>query len=291
MSPGGARGTGERIAAARKLHRMTQAELAEAAAISVSLLRKIEQGTRPVTPGVWSSIARTLGLDSSVPANDARSAGSRVSAAIPHIRSALDCYDLPDDGPIPPLPDLRAATEKATVHRLAAQYTSLADTLPELIAELTRAAHSHTGHDQETAFGLLTLAYRAADAICDKFGYPDLPPARSSRCAGQPHDPVIRRSSGWPRTCVPRRFSRTSAPPQGSAHSMPRACRWLRPAPATHSPSTDLCTCAPASSPHALACPKLRNPIWPKRAMPAATSLTPCTAGPRSGLRACGYTR
>ena len=52
MSPGGARGTGERIAAARKLHRMTQAELAEAAAISVSLLRKIEQGTRPVTPGV-----------------------------------------------------------------------------------------------------------------------------------------------------------------------------------------------------------------------------------------------
>jgi hypothetical protein len=153
---------------------MTQADLAEAAAISLSLLRKIEQGTRPVTPGVWSSIARTLGLDSSESADDARSAGSRVSAAIPHIRCALDCYDLPDDGPIPLLPDLRAATEKATAHRLAAQYTSLADTLPELIAELTRAAHSHTGHDQETAFGLLALAYRAADAICDKFGYPDL---------------------------------------------------------------------------------------------------------------------
>jgi len=174
MSPGGARGTGERIAAARKLRRMTQAELAEAAAISVSLLRKIEQGTRPVTPGVWSSIARALGLDISESADDAWSAGSRVSAAIPHIRCALDCYDLPDDGPIPPLPDLRAATGKATACRLAAQYTSLADTLPELIAELTRAAHGHTGHDQETAFGLLALAYRAADAICDKFGYPDL---------------------------------------------------------------------------------------------------------------------
>jgi hypothetical protein len=34
--------------------------------------------------------------------------------------------------------------------------------------------HSYTGHDQETAFGLLALAYRAADAISDKFGYPDL---------------------------------------------------------------------------------------------------------------------
>jgi hypothetical protein len=89
-------------------------------------------------------------------------------------RCALDCYDLPDDGPIRPLPDLRAATEQITVCRLAARYTSLADTLPDLIAELTRAANSYNGHDQETAFGLLALTYRAADAICDKFGYCDL---------------------------------------------------------------------------------------------------------------------
>jgi hypothetical protein len=39
---------------------------------------------------------------------------------------------------------------------------------------LTRAAHGSTGHDQDTVFGLLALAYRAADALCDKFGYPDL---------------------------------------------------------------------------------------------------------------------
>jgi transcriptional regulator with XRE-family HTH domain len=152
---------GERVAAARKLHRMTQAQLAEAAAISVSLLRKIEQGSRPVTPGVWSSITRTLGLQTATATDEARSAGSRVSAAIPHIRRALDCYDLPDDGPIAPLADLRAAAERATARRLAAHYTSLADTLPDLITELTRAAHGYTGRDQETAFGLLALAYRA----------------------------------------------------------------------------------------------------------------------------------
>jgi transcriptional regulator with XRE-family HTH domain len=165
---------GERIAAARKLRRMTQAELAQAAVISVSLLRKIEQGSRPVTPAVWSSIARILALDSANPDDEARSAGHRVSAAIPHIRCALDCYDLPDDGPIAPLTDLRAATEKITAHRLAAHYTRLAEALPSLIAELTRAAHGYTGHDQDTAFGLLALAYRAADALGDKFGYPDL---------------------------------------------------------------------------------------------------------------------
>jgi transcriptional regulator with XRE-family HTH domain len=165
---------GEQIAAARKLHRMTQAELAEAAAISVSLLRKIEQGSRPVTATVRSSIARTLGLDNAESSIVARSAGSRVAAAIPHIRSALDCYDLPDDSPLAPLADLRAATNKATTRRLAAHYTSLADTLPQLITALTHAAHSYTGHDQDTAFGLLALAYRAADALCDKFGYLDL---------------------------------------------------------------------------------------------------------------------
>jgi transcriptional regulator with XRE-family HTH domain len=174
VSPGGGHGMGERIAATRKLRRMTQAQLAEAAAISVSLLRKIEQGSRPVTPGVWSSIARALGLGTATAADEARSADRRVSAAIPHIRCALDCYDLPDDGPIAPLADLRAATEKATARRLAAHYASLADTLPGLISELTRAAHGHTGRDQETAFGLLALAYRAADGLCDKFGYPDL---------------------------------------------------------------------------------------------------------------------
>ena len=174
MSPGGTRGMGERIAAARKLRRMTQVELAKAAAISVSLLRKIEQGTRPVTPAAWSSIARTLALDSSEPTDEVRVVGSRVRAAIPDIRCALDCYDLPEDGPTPPLPDLRASTDQATARRLAAQYTSLAETLPTLIAGLTRAVHRYTGHDQETAFGLLALAYRAADAICDKYGYPDL---------------------------------------------------------------------------------------------------------------------
>jgi len=165
---------GGRIAAARKLRRMTQAQLADASAISLSLLRKIEQGSRPATPGVWSSIARALGLETATAVDDARSADSRVSAAIPRIRCALDCYDLPDDGPIAPLVDLRAEAEKATTRRLAAHYASLADTLPELISELTRAAHGYTGRDQETAFGLLALAYRAADALCDKFGHPDL---------------------------------------------------------------------------------------------------------------------
>jgi len=153
---------------------MTQRQLAEAAAISTSLLRKIEQGTRPATPAVVSSIARALDLDGSDVTGKADLAATRVRMAIPHIRRTLACYDLPDDGPIQPLPELRTATEAATARRLAAQYTKLADALPSLIAGLTRAVHSYTGHEQQSAFALLTLAYRSADAICDKYGYADL---------------------------------------------------------------------------------------------------------------------
>lgn len=194
MSPGAAQGVGQRIAAARKLRRMTQPQLAHAAAISASLLRKIEQGTRSVTPAVWASIARVLGLDDPHSLSDMRSAGSRVGTAIPHIRYALDCYDLPDGGPIPPLSDLRAATERATGYRLAAQYSGLADTLPDLVAGLTRAVYGYNGRDQEIAFGLLVLAYRAADAICDKFGYTDLSGRATDRMrwsAARSGDPVL----------------------------------------------------------------------------------------------------
>lgn len=174
MSPQNPRSAGERIATARKLRRMTQEQLAQAAAVSTSLLRKIEQGTRPATPAVMTSIERALNRDDLEETRNASPAGTRVGAVIPQIRRALDCHDLPDDGPVLPLSDLRAATQTATDRRLAAQYASLAGSLPALMAGLTRAAHSRTGHEQQTVFGLLVLAYRAADAICDKYGYTDL---------------------------------------------------------------------------------------------------------------------
>src|SRR6266568_4020643 len=102
---------GSRIAVARKSHRLTQWQLAQRAAISVSLLRKIEQGNRPLTPTVRRSIADTLGLDDLLSAQGSHLASSRVHASIPDIRIALDSYDLPKDGPLLPLHELQALTE------------------------------------------------------------------------------------------------------------------------------------------------------------------------------------
>jgi transcriptional regulator with XRE-family HTH domain len=164
----------DRIALARKASRMTQQQLAEAALISVSLLRKIEQGTRAATPAVLESIARSLHVDTSQLSGDRHPDTDRVQQAILPIRCALDCYDLPEEGPARPLDDLRAATELATARRLASQYIRLADTLPGLLTELHLAAHTHDGHRREIAFALLVMAYRAADAIADKYGFTDL---------------------------------------------------------------------------------------------------------------------
>ena len=290
MSPSVGHSMSERIITARKLRRMTQAQLADAAAISVSLLRKIEQGSRPATPAVWSSIARTLGLDNTESADGARSAGSRVSAAIPHIRCALDCYDLPDDGPIAPLADFRAATEQVTVRRLAAHYTRLAETIPELITELTRAAHGYTGHDQESVFGLLALAYRAADALCDKFGYPDLS-ARTIElmrwAAARSGDPMLAGVAAYVRA---ETFFSNQRPAAGLRALEAASSHWPLAIRVRRWPFMDRCTCARVSWLLALACQRSAPRIWPRRATSAVTCLTPLTTERPSVRRAYGYT-
>ncbi len=52
----------------------------------------------------------------------------------------------------------------------------------------------------------------------------------------------------------------------GSAASIPRSLRSIRPHPATHRPSTDPCTCALPSQPRQSAAPDPPKATWPKRA-------------------------
>lgn len=194
---------GNRVAVARRAHRMTQQQLAHTAAISVSLLRKIEQGARAATAPVRAAITQALDLDDFTPASNDRHIGGRVHDAIPAIRRAMDCFDLPDDGPIRPLGELRAEVAKATSWRLESRYVQLAELVPCLLPELTRAVHSLVGHDRETAFGLLAMAYRAADAIADKHGYTDLS-ARAIElirwAAANSGDPVLSGMAGYVRS-------------------------------------------------------------------------------------------
>jgi transcriptional regulator with XRE-family HTH domain len=193
---------GQAIAAARKANGLTQRELSRQAAVSLSLLRKIEQGTRPLSPGVRAALSAALGPIS--PAGDDTPALDRLNRALPRLREAMDAYDIPPD-PLPtprPLSELRHMTGSATNWRLASQYSQMAGLLPGLITDLTAAALTGSGHEREQAYGLLALAYRAADAIADKHGRHDMS-ARATElirwAAARSADPLMEMMSAYVR--------------------------------------------------------------------------------------------
>lgn len=53
-------GIGERVAQRRKLHGLTQVQLAHRAHVSLSLLRKVEQGSAPASPAFTAAVATAL---------------------------------------------------------------------------------------------------------------------------------------------------------------------------------------------------------------------------------------
>ncbi|MFC5749531.1 helix-turn-helix domain-containing protein [Actinomadura rugatobispora] len=167
------RQVGHRIAAMRGVRRLTQRRLAEDAHISLSTLRKVEQGSRPVSDRVLESIAAALGVEPDALTGRRTHTDSRVHAAVPNIRTAIDAYDVPDDGPVRPLDQLRQATATATQRRLTSQYTRLAEELPLLLVELSRAVLGGAPERRAVA-ALLAAAYRSADAVAYKYGYYDL---------------------------------------------------------------------------------------------------------------------
>ncbi|BCJ58186.1 hypothetical protein Jiend_16080 [Micromonospora endophytica] len=90
------------------------------------------------------------------------------------LRACLDAFDVPPDGPVRPADDLRAAVNQVVRLRLTSNYHQLAAVVPALLDELHRARLTCTGARHESVAALLTQAYRAADALADKFGHHDL---------------------------------------------------------------------------------------------------------------------
>jgi transcriptional regulator with XRE-family HTH domain len=204
MPPAARIGVGDRIAAARVARHMTQQSLADAASVSLSMIRKIEQGIRVPGDQVLSSISEALGVASErFIADIPGRTDSRVHVAIPALRAAIATYDLPDDGPIPALSSLQARVDKAMGQRLASRYTQLVTDLPDLLSASIRAFYAIDGRQKEEAAALLTMVYRAADAVASKYGYDDL----SDRiielmrwAAGHSGDPLLHAAVAYVRT-------------------------------------------------------------------------------------------
>lgn len=199
----------QNVAQLRKARGLSQTELADAAAISYSLLQKIEQDTRPATPAVVASLARALGVGAArlngQPYDQEGDHRDPVHAAIPAVRSALTYWDVPPRLEVPPrgLDELRA--DVATIERLRrlGRYTEMSRILPGLLQETTLAAHTLAGHDREVAFELLSILYFCTHTIAFKIGYEDLATLVEERfrwSARESQDPFMVAFSEWTRT-------------------------------------------------------------------------------------------
>jgi transcriptional regulator with XRE-family HTH domain len=176
MPPRPEGGVGARIAYYRSVMRpkMTQQQLADAACVALGTIRKIERGERGISDSTLEAIADALGIDSTRLRTDRGPVQTRVHEALPSLSAAIVTYDLPDDGPVRSVHDLRAAVDEAADWRLGAQYTCLARQLPGLLTELARAFHAAPAAQRAVLASLLVGAYRSADAVAYKFGAHDL---------------------------------------------------------------------------------------------------------------------
>ncbi|WP_455354878.1 helix-turn-helix domain-containing protein [Streptomyces sp. SYSU K217416] len=165
---------GHRIATARRARRMTQADLARAAFISLATVKAIERGARMPSDTTLDAIAAALAMDPTrLLTGHARNDG-RVHDALPAVSAAIAAYDIPADGPEASITDLQAAVDEAVKWRLGAQYVRLADRVPKLLEQTIRAIHTSGGAEQQEAARLLVSAARSADAVAYKFGAHDL---------------------------------------------------------------------------------------------------------------------
>ncbi|MFF7411681.1 helix-turn-helix domain-containing protein [Streptomyces lydicus] len=197
------RGVGPRIAYERRIAGLTQAELARAAEVSLGAIRKIERGERGVSDAVLEAIADALDIDPARLLPHTERPDDRVHQAMPGLSSVLATYEAPEDGPCRGLPELSQAVSAAVELRLNAQYSRIARTVPDLLAELCRALSTAPPADQPAVAGLLVDACRAADAVAFKRGAKDLSARLLDlmRWAGaQANDPVVDATVAYVRT-------------------------------------------------------------------------------------------
>ncbi|MGW0864473.1 helix-turn-helix domain-containing protein [Streptomyces sp. NPDC002611] len=168
------REVGRRIATIRRARRMTQADLARAAFVSLATVKAVERGARSPSDDTLDSIAAALSVDPSHIVTGSTRTDSRVHAAIPAVSAAIAAYDIPADAAPRPLHELSEAIDALVQWRLDAQYARIAEQAPQLLASTLTALHHSRGANRLRAAQLLAVTARSADAVAYKFGHRDL---------------------------------------------------------------------------------------------------------------------
>jgi transcriptional regulator with XRE-family HTH domain len=191
------RSVGDLIGVERKLAGLTQEQLAQKASYSVSLVRAVEQGREPASPGFIAAAARALDIE------------PEQLTGTPY-RDTIE-----EDGPLLGMAELRAimaegtyvrAVQPGTLAEMAAEMDNInlayrndkgrqaLRRLPVLIRQLHGAAHSaNTDTERARVYSLLSSAYVTAERLCRRFGFMSLTTPAVDRlewCAERADDQV-----------------------------------------------------------------------------------------------------
>jgi transcriptional regulator with XRE-family HTH domain len=177
-------GMGDRIAELRRRRNMTQEQLAEAAGLSVDVIRKLEQGRRK-TARLTSinALARALdtepsflvGQPSTFETHQPRSGDIpsvlKLRQAISPVADLLGGDTDPEDPPS--VPELQEALRSTEVIRREGRMAEIGALLPQLICDARAAVHANTGSAAAAANSVLAEAYQVAATTLTALGKED----------------------------------------------------------------------------------------------------------------------
>ncbi|RJO71422.1 XRE family transcriptional regulator [Nocardia panacis] len=166
---------GQRIAAERKIAGLSQRQLADRAAYSLSMVKAVEQGREPASPGFISAAAKALRVDADrlqgTPYVETLEEGGPIEGLV-ELRAILaeGSFVLPTE---PPAATELAASLAAAENALRRDKTRQAlALLPLLIRQLHGAIHAARDDEQRVAaYRMLCAAYIVAEGACVRLGY------------------------------------------------------------------------------------------------------------------------
>ena len=179
---------GQRAAQLRRLRGLTQVQLADRAGVSLSLVRRVEQGQVPATPAFIGAVARALKSSPAElqgqPYRGDTAETDRVHAAIGPLRAEVALFDVPEDDIAPrPLEELRARVEAVSQLAHEVQLVRLGEYLPDLLADLRTTAFHSDGAPARDVWAMLAETWSNARMLARILGYPDLAQSMAERYA------------------------------------------------------------------------------------------------------------
>lgn len=188
-------GIGDRVAERRKLNGLTQAQLAQRAHVSLSLLRKVEQGSAPASPAFSAAVATALRTTvaelydaPSLRYGAERDHVAEVETAVMAGSASMVVYRPPE------LDVLAARVDEIAGLQRRSRYHESSGLMPQLLAELhTAAALAPSGAPAERAHHLLATLYGCVVICLHRLASPLVSQAaeRAAEAARFCGDPIL----------------------------------------------------------------------------------------------------